>query len=174
MRKVTRQPIISPSGIQWTSIEKETGKAAPKGFNDGAIEVALEAEGEFSKDDVPHQSILDYLRMLSRNRLNAFDSTRGDVETLVGVIEGSLKLSQNVKFPKQSKASLSDKCIPEWFTTARQIAHDAGGTATEFSALQSIAALSQGKPTCLERIQRDDVSVFLSRPFLYSLWIITG
>lgn len=140
MRKVTKQPIISPSGIQWTSIDKEGEQKQ----DDDAIEVSLSTN---EINEKPSQLVLDYLTMLSRNRLNAFDTSAAkEGESLAGAIEGSLKLTQNVKFPKQAVSSLSDKTIPEWFVTAREVARAQDGSSiTEFSSLQSIGALSQGE-----------------------------
>jgi hypothetical protein len=82
----------------------------------------------------------DYLKMLARSRAN---KSPGDASlTLTSAIEGSLKLSQNVKFPTQAAASSLASPIPSWFVRARTISRD-NSAASEFSSLQSVAALNQ-------------------------------
>lgn len=103
--------------------------------------------------------VLEYLKMLSRSRSNKAESSSEVGSKLAVAIEGSLKLSQNIKFPTQTVAATMENSIPNWFTNAREIAKSTN-SGSEFSALQSVSALNQVFGLSIMRGAEDTPGVF--------------
>jgi phosphoinositide-3-kinase regulatory subunit 4 len=127
----------------WTKqqLEKEMAKVsqvpALSGRNkQGEETIESGGSGELKLDE----HIKEYLSMLSRGRTSKSSSLK-EPRTKIS-IEGSLKLSQSIKFPAQSAASTRDPPIPQWFANAREISKE-DDTASEYSSLQSVASLNQ-------------------------------
>jgi phosphoinositide-3-kinase regulatory subunit 4 len=109
---------------------------------DGILRAAKGKEASDAQEAEADALMKEYLKMLYRSRMSKAESS--DVSSkLAAAIEGSLKLSQSVKFPAQAAAGALDKPIPLWFGNARSIAKDGSDSASEFSSLQSVAAFNQ-------------------------------
>ena len=60
------------------------------------------------------------------------------------VIEGSLKLAQQIKFPRQDIPGLPAATLPSWYNTLRDTQQESrGGIVSESAAIRSVSALGQ-------------------------------
>jgi len=127
--------------VPWTKarLSDELSQSVRTGQSSG-ITTAIEKPSLARLQSESDEQVKEFIKLLAKSRAN---KSPGDSSlTLSSAIEGSLKLSQNVKFPTQSTASSVASPIPSWFTHARTISKDISA-ASEFSSLQSVAALNQ-------------------------------
>lgn len=143
----------SPTAGQWTTIALQ--------INDGDSNnpvhdnLASKTKEEASKDtQSKKESIADehtvrfraYLKMLARSRIygtkmgSNSDSTPHDMKN---AIEGSLKLAQHLKFPRQDVSSLSPATLPEWYGSLLESRHRQTESVSETSAIRSVSALGK-------------------------------
>ena len=130
IQRLTKTPIISPDGIQWTSIgrdllEDSKSRVAPPG-SPRYRHVDEVSTGTVSNDLMMHESkgevntnIVSYLTMLARGRVELKElrdnsDPSESMDFLLGV-KGSLKLTQQIRFPQQSIASNLEN-VATWYS----------------------------------------------------------
>lgn len=135
----TIQPahVMSPTAGHWTSV----------GFQVQHESVADQTEPHSLGEIVDQQTrqVRGYLSLLARNRayhMQVEKDESGLRTQLNHSIEGSLKLSQQIKFPKQNTPGLPDACIPRWYHTLRDVAHGRFQV-SESVAIRSVSSLGQ-------------------------------
>ena len=138
LESIQPSSLLSPTAGQWTSI----------GLNirDESSNAHIEdrADPEESVDQQTQQVRL-YLALLARSRTRHMQMDNNDVGLkahLNQCIEGSLKLSQQIKFPKQTVQGLPGTSIPSWFEALRMAIPDRDGVA-ESVAIRSVSAIGQ-------------------------------
>jgi phosphoinositide-3-kinase regulatory subunit 4 len=150
LEKLEASNAMSPTSGQWTSIAFQVrgsgdaispGKDPKQGGNDGDSRSAREND-----PDVQTQQVRMYLQLLARSRtyhaqIESDDS--GLRAHLNHCIEGSLKLSQQIKFPKQSVPGLPAASLPAWYNETREALESKTGSVSESVAIRSVSALGQ-------------------------------
>ena len=134
----------------WTSVGANDLSDVPttKGYK---ANTAIDAEAITSPGipDSQKSSVREYLKLLGRRLRNPFNSCKdGDEENsgsnaLKNAIEGSLKLAQNIKFPRQDVAGANHRTLPLWYSTLREKIQEMDSPSTETSAIRSVSALGQ-------------------------------
>ena len=87
-----------------------------------------------------------YLQMLARSRnygtrmVSNSDNTQHDMKH---AIEGSLKLAQHLKFPRQDILGLSSTTLPAWYTSLLESRYLQTDSVREMSAIRSVSALGK-------------------------------
>ena len=143
---------LSPTLGQWTSVDfqmrdTEGGNNTSAASSDQEhIKEASSDSGSASEIDLQTEQVRMYLQMLARSRTSASNVNleEGQLKLqLDNAIEGSLKLAQNIKFPRQDIAGLPALTLPAWYSTLRDIQEDQTGVASESAAIRSVSALGQ-------------------------------
>jgi phosphoinositide-3-kinase regulatory subunit 4 len=143
---------LSPIFGQWTSVDFQM-RDTEGGNNTSAassgqehIEGAASVSGSVFETDLQTEQVRMYLQMLARSRTSASNVNPEEAQLkllLDNAIEGSLKLAQNIKFPRQDIAGLPAVTLPAWYSTLRDIQEDKTGVASESAAIRSVSALGQ-------------------------------
>ena len=114
----------------------QSGTVAPKSSGT-ALEVQVER-------------VQEYLRMLGRRiRQPTYSNKNSDEEDKMGSsplknsIEGSLKLAQNIKFPRQDAISVNQRTLPLWYSALRDNLKEIDTATSETAAIRSVSALGQ-------------------------------
>eukprot|EP00536_Pseudo-nitzschia_multiseries_P004879 jgi/Psemu1/189189/e_gw1.85.111.1 len=87
-----------------------------------------------------------YLQMLARSRHYAAkmgsdnDNTSQDMKH---AIEGSLKLAQQLKFPRQDILGSPSATLPQWYATLLECRHGQTNSVRETAAIRTVSALGQ-------------------------------
>lgn len=87
-----------------------------------------------------------YMKMLARSRtygtrmMTNSETTPHDMKH---AIEGSLKLAQHLKFPRQDVSGLSSATLPPWYATLLESRHLNKDSVRETSAIRSVSALGK-------------------------------
>lgn len=155
---LTRQPTISPDGIQWTSISRDltenyvprvlsSGSRDSRQVDDASIEMKSdELTFPADKNDPLNPHILSYLIMLSRGSgqlKGSRDRNPGESEDFLHAIEGSLKLAQQIRFPQQSVASNLENGVPPWYDAMKRDCAQNPSAPSESSSIRSLSELTQ-------------------------------
>ena len=159
VQRLTKQPIISPQGIQWTSIGRDLAEDNPPqtivtsrlmgpGQVDGAsIEMKIDDLVPSASDEALNPQIVSYLTMLARGRTQLKrDKCHNPTESeeFLHAIEGSLKLSQQISFPRQSVASNLENGLPQWYASLKREASMKTGLSMQSCSIRSLSELNEG------------------------------
>jgi len=94
--------------------------------------------------------VREYLRLLGRRIRqpsapvqDAGGEQSGGSSVLRNSIEGSLKLAQNIKFPRQDSVGVNQRTVPLWFNDLRDRLQSTNATTSDASSIRSVAALGQ-------------------------------
>jgi phosphoinositide-3-kinase regulatory subunit 4 len=94
--------------------------------------------------------VREYLRMHGRHikqpasiAPDANNDDQSASNVLKNGIEGSLKLAQNIKFPRQDTIGMSQRTLPLWYSTLRDKMQAINSGTSETSAIRSVSALGQ-------------------------------
>ena len=138
----------SPTSGQWTSIAFQVGAGDPSSPNEGKSSGAThQKESRNSREndtDVQTQQMRMYLQLLARSRTYHMQTEPDDSGLrahLNHCIEGSLKLSQQIKFPKQNGPGLPSAALPAWYSATREALEANTGRVSESVAIRSVSAL---------------------------------
>jgi len=138
---------LSPTS-EWTSIAfqiregNEENQSLPSKQGDLDESVALDE----SKIDSQTVEVRSYLQLLARSRAHSMKvGSEGAISRaqLRHSIEGSLKLAQQIKFPRQDIPGLPSPTLPVWYSTLRDLQETRAGTVSESAAIRSVSALGQ-------------------------------
>lgn len=136
----------------WTSISFQVGDAAEtprKNVKQSLLDSNLKVNGEgvtADKVDSQTEHVCSYLQMLARSRTySAKDGSEGVIlkSQLANVLEGSLKLAQQIKFPRQDNPGSHSASIPSWYNTLRETQENQDRLTSETAAIRSVSALGQ-------------------------------
>ena len=130
--------LLSPTAGQWTTI----GLHIPDESSNAQVEGRVDPEESV---DQQTQQVRLYLALLARSRTRHMQMDNSDLSLrthLNHCIEGSLKLSQQIKFPKQTVPGLPGTSIPSWFEELRMAVPDRDDVA-ESVAIRSVSAIGQ-------------------------------
>ena len=137
---------LSPTSGQWTSVEFQVqdGQSMSNAASE-RLQNSTGAEGSGIDSDADQQTnqVRQYLKMLARSRAFSSGGIAQEKPKLENSIEGPLKLSQNIKFPRQDLAGYPPNYLPTWYSTLREIQENEGGGISESSAIRSVSALGQ-------------------------------
>jgi len=143
----------SPMAGQWTTIafqinDGESERASAKNKMAKTLEKTekdASSREETTVDD--HTTRFGaYLQMLARSKNYAskmgsdYDSTSQDMKH---AIEGSLKLAQQLKFPRQDILGSPSATLPQWYGTLLECRHDQTKSVRETAAIRTVSALGQ-------------------------------
>lgn len=142
---------LSPTSGQWTSISFQVGngenikKAGDKSSANKIDKKGDTANPEENKIDSQTEEVCAYLKMLARSRTcqvkDGSDGIKMKVQ-LSQAIEGSLKLAQQIKFPRQDSPGIT-MTLPSWYKTLRDAQESRGHGSSETAAIRSVSALGQ-------------------------------
>jgi phosphoinositide-3-kinase, regulatory subunit 4 len=138
LESIQSASLLSPTSGQWTSVGMQVRDGTAK------IQVEDRVDREESVDQQTQQVRL-YLTLLARSRAHHMQMDKDFVSLrthLNHCIEGSLKLSQQIKFPKQTVPGLPGSSIPPWYETLRLAAPGIDGV-SESVAIRSVSAIGQ-------------------------------
>lgn len=140
----------------WTSIgiSKSDFGAKSKASSAGpaAGEASTQQPERMSVADVMEAQTMrvrEYLHVLGRritqssNTKQDSDEESGDAYALRHGIEGSLKLAQNIKFPRQDTIGGNTRTLPAWYSSLRDHLQTMDTKTTETSAIRSVSALGE-------------------------------
>ena len=141
---------LSPISGQWTSIsfqvdEGENRSKAKSSF-DKVDETQQTIASNEKKVDSQTEQVCAYLKMLARSRTYLMKGVSSSMKVkpqLDNVIEGSLKLAQQIKFPRQDNPRISTTTLPSWYITLRNTHEAQGHGSSETAAIRSVKALGQ-------------------------------
>lgn len=140
----------TPTSGQWTSIAFQVRDGDPnspkKGHSSSDGKLAESRSTGENDSDLQTQQMRMYLQWLARSRTYHMQSEPEDSSLrahLNHCIEGSLKLSQQIKFPKQNVPGLPTASIPEWYNATREALESKMGGVSESVAIRSVSALGQ-------------------------------
>lgn len=143
----------SPTAGQWTTIalqidDGEKNKSIQN--NNGPRnnqDLTTDAKSEKgSKADDQTVRFRCYLQMLARSRNYAARMGSSSENTLYDMkhaIEGSLKLAQHLKFPRQDVPGSSSPTLPAWYGSLLEARDLQTGSVRETSAIRSVSALGK-------------------------------
>jgi len=129
--------LFPPTG-QWTSV----GLHERDGSTSSPAENRADSE---DKVDEQTQQVRGYLTLLARSRAHLLQMDKNDTSVrahLNHCIEGSFKLSQHIKFPKQTVPGLPALSIPQWYESLRNGVPETDGV-SETVAIRSVSAIGQ-------------------------------
>jgi len=142
---------LSPTRGQWTSISFQVGdgeninKADKKSPAKTIDKKGDAANPEENKIDSQTEEVCAYLKMLARSRTcqmkDVSDGLKVKVQ-LTQAIEGSLKLAQQIKFPRQDSPGITTT-LPSWYKVLRDAQESQGHGSSETAAIRSVSALGQ-------------------------------
>ncbi len=151
LRKLVATLESSTTAGQWTTIALQ--------IDDGDRNNALQNNTKSKNEDkeniqVEKGMIADdhtlrfrsYLQMLARSRnygarmVSNSDTSPHDMKH---AIEGSLKLAQHLKFPRQDVSGLSSATLPPWYASLLESRHLETDSVRETSAIRSVSALGK-------------------------------
>ena len=147
--KVTQS---SPIAGQWTSIgfqlqDTDAGNGDMTSLSNQAGGKRTSDTAEENEADLQTEQVRLYLQMMGRNRGYAVtaESEEGQSKSyLLNSIEGSLKLAQNIKFPRQDLAGQSAAAtVPAWYSMLREIQRCTPHSVSESAAIRSVSGLGQ-------------------------------
>jgi phosphoinositide-3-kinase regulatory subunit 4 len=136
----------------WTSISLQIGDGvenSSKNSKKSSLDKDVKADGETSNDnkvDSQTEQVCSYLQMLARSRTySEKDGSEGVVvkAQLAHVLEGSLKLAQQIKFPRQDNPGSHTASLPSWYNTLRETQESQSRLTSETAAIRSVSALGQ-------------------------------
>ncbi|KAL3917973.1 MAG: hypothetical protein SGILL_004459, partial [Bacillariaceae sp.] len=138
----------SPTSGQWTSIALQTKDGGNESqhtkieSNDGSRRSASQKESVYDEQSTLFRS---YLQMAARGRNYAMKMGTGDEskQDLEHAIEGSLKLAQQIKFPRQDIPGPSSATLPSWYGSVLQAKEQEKDEVLETTAIRSVSALGQ-------------------------------
>ena len=144
--------LMSPTSGRWTSISlqvddgeninKDQAKASEHVIN----EKSDKSLSQKNKPDSQTDEVCAYLKMLARRRTrevrDGSDVTKTKAQ-LNQAIEGSLKLAQQIKFPRQDSPAVSATTLPSWYRTLRDTNETRIHGSSETVAIRSVSALGQ-------------------------------
>jgi phosphoinositide-3-kinase regulatory subunit 4 len=144
----------SPTTGQWTSIafQVKDGSNDPCNDEKNAADAKNKSLGASHKESVyDEQNTLfrSYLQMVARGRNYAMKMGAGEEQSkqnLDYAIEGSLKLAQQIKFPRQDIPGPSSATLPSWYGSvleAKEQESDEVRDVRETTAIRSVSALGQ-------------------------------
>jgi phosphoinositide-3-kinase regulatory subunit 4 len=142
-------PSLSPTSDQWTSIAFQTreGEDDTQSSESPANKAGKEGESpKVNKPDLQTEQVRTYLQMLARSRtyyLKVGSEGAHSRAQLNRVIEGSMKLSQQIKFPRQNRAGQPAAILPSWYSTLREAQGTQEGRVSESAAIRSVSTLGQ-------------------------------
>ncbi|KAG7353916.1 NB-ARC domain containing protein [Nitzschia inconspicua] len=136
LRQLTLATDSSPTSGQWTSIalqirEGENDELAPEIPGSGDKPDSSQ-RASFQKDDICNERdhlVRSYLQSVARSRNYSMKMGASDVSTqgqLNHAIEGSLKLAQQIKFPRQDIPGPPFATLPTWYVYGLSIMDQAG------------------------------------------------
>jgi hypothetical protein len=166
VQRLTKQPIISPYGIQWTSIGRDLTEDSPPPrivtsglmgsgqVDDASVEMKSDDLVPPAESDEPlNPHLVSYLTMLARGRAQLkrdMSHNPTESEEFLHAIEGSLKLAQQIRFPQQSVASNLENGLPQWYASLKREASLKTGVALQASSIRSLSELNEGNKACAE------------------------
>lgn len=150
---VATDSALSPTAGQWTSIAfqvKSTGYSNP-GYDEDASKsnestMHDRASKKESVSDEQTVQFRSYLQMLARSRNYAMKIKSTDENgkpDMSHSIEGSLKLAQHIKFPRQDALGSLPGTLPSWYGTLRESQEANACSVCETAAIRSVSALGQ-------------------------------
>jgi WD40 repeat protein len=137
---------LSPTSGQWTSVDFQIRdgqvNSSPKGEGDQNPQIIDEKSSIDTDADLQTIQVQQYMKMLARSRTTFAGNLRSKPR-LGNSIEGPLKLSQNIKFPRQDIPGYPSNYIPAWYNTLRAIKEEDMDFISEASAIRSVSALGE-------------------------------
>lgn len=141
---------LSPTSGQWTSIAFQIRDSEDETKSSQSTSTRGEKHGDSTstenKPDLQTEQVRAYLQMLARSRTYSMKVRSGTTTSkseLNHTIEGSLKLAQQIKFPRQDIPGLPTATLPSWYSTLRDTQELRGGIVSESAAIRSVSALGQ-------------------------------
>lgn len=136
----------SPTSSQWTSIGIKSSESPTKVKSTKSM--AKDEPNELGENDLDAQThpVRLYLQLLARNRMYHPQTRQGTwaLRThLNHTIEGSLKLSQQIKFPKQNVVGLPTSSLPAWYSATRESLETKTDSVPISVAIRSVSALGE-------------------------------
>lgn len=141
--------LSSPTAGQWTSIAfRSDVDPSATGGQQGQLSEQEKAKQSIRERDEDSQSqqVRLYLKLLARSRTYHSKNDEREVTLrshLKQCIEGSLKLSQQIKFPRQNIPGLPSAAVPEWYNTIRDVREQDDSNVSENVSIRSVSALGQ-------------------------------
>eukprot|EP00980_Cylindrotheca_fusiformis_P007666 scaffold1605_cov141-Cylindrotheca_fusiformis.AAC.29 len=138
---------LSPA-TGWTSISLQIGGDAKTQGNSTKHSPLDDKAGANDDDKIDSQTehVCSYLEMLARSRTYSAKDGSESVALkaqLANVLEGSLKLAQQIKFPRQDNPGSNTGSIPSWYNTLRETQESQDQLTSETAAIRSVSALGQ-------------------------------
>ena len=143
----------SPTAGQWTTIalqiddgERNKSKQTNNGPRNNADSTKDNKSEKGSKADDHTIRFRSYLQMLARSRnygARMVSNNENTVHDLKHAIEGSLKLAQHLKFPRQDVPGSSTPTLPSWYSSLLEARDLQIGSVRETSAIRSVSALGK-------------------------------
>lgn len=142
---------FSPTAGEWTSIGLQIKDIDIVRAENEPPE-ANEQEKAKNNESVPQDTMTDeqttqirlYLRMLARRKNRGTKMGAVAVRTnLDYIIEGSLKLAQRVKFPRQDATGLPAATLPAWYDKLRALLEAQTISIGETTAIRTVSALGE-------------------------------
>ena len=140
--------LSSPTAGQWTSVAfRADGNVAASSSGRDAGDLQRQKDAIRSRDeDSQSQQVLLYLKLLARSRASQMKNEQGEStlrSDLKQCMEGSLKLSQQVKFPRQNVPGLPRAAVPGWYNTIREVQENDDTHVSESVSIRSVSDLGQ-------------------------------
>ena len=139
---------LSPTEGQWTSIGIQVREGGENPNNEAHCALKVDkddSQAVESDTDMQTENVRAYLQLLGRGRARAMITITEPDQMKSGLhhaIEGSLKLAQNIKFPRQDIAGLPSVTVPSWYNTLRDAQGLRISNASD-AAIRSVSALGQ-------------------------------
>ncbi len=147
LKKLQDVNAMSPTSGQWTSIAFQVAESPNRRRSTQTVDKQGEPHRMNENDaDVQTQQVRMYLQLLARSRTyhSQVEQDQSAVkEHLNHCMEGSLKLSQQIKFPKQNVPGLPVSSIPAWYNTIRETIEPRKDCVSVSVSIRSVSALGQ-------------------------------
>ncbi|KAL3903790.1 MAG: hypothetical protein SGILL_010314, partial [Bacillariaceae sp.] len=137
----------SPTSGQWTSIALQVKDGGDQDSNaSGDKAKNMNKSQKESVHDEQGALFRSYLQMVARGRISAMrmgatdDASKQDLDH---AIEGSLKLAQQIKFPRQDIPGPSSATLPSWYSSVLEVKEKDSDDVRETTSIRSVSALGQ-------------------------------
>ena len=153
LKQIAKAMESSPTAGQWTTIALQINEIDSKNpIHDNDVSKAKEtlkkeslSDKESTSDD--HSArFRTYLQMLARSKnygAKTVLKNENSSHDMEHAIEGSLKLTQHLKFPRQDISGVSSATLPEWYGSLLESREGRKEIVRETSAIRSVATLGK-------------------------------
>ncbi|CAB9519923.1 phosphoinositide-3-kinase, regulatory subunit 4 [Seminavis robusta] len=153
MNSTSQQQTAGP----WTSVgirtsDSTTGPESSTTEGAEADSAGQQPQSSTGPDVIEAQvaRVREYLQTLGRrnkqpsgSQSETQEEEEGKFHVLKNGIEGSLKLAQNIKFPRQDTIGVNKRTLPAWYSDLRDQLQAMNSETSETSAIRSVSALGE-------------------------------